>query len=70
MAKVNWIFDYLIELYLIKIGNQLFLIDKAEYSFGLIEFLMLIHFNLVVPKIVEFCEKELWRDQRDFFGLQ
>ena len=56
MAKVNWIFDCLIELYLIKVGNQVFLIDKAEYPFGLMEFLMLINFNLVVPKRVEFCE--------------
>ena len=58
MAKVNWIFDYLIELYLIKTGSQVFLIDKAEYPFGLMEFLMLIYFNLVIPKRVKFCENE------------
>ena len=58
MAKVNWIFDYLIELYLIKIRNQVFLIDKAEYLFGLMEFLILIYFILVVSKRVEFCENE------------
>ena len=55
MAKVNWIFDYLIELYLIKIGNQVFLIDKAGYPFGLMEF-FIIYFNLVLSKRVEFCE--------------
>ena len=32
------------------------LIDKAEYPFGLMKFLMLIYFNLVVPKRVKFCE--------------
>ena len=42
LTKVNWIFNYQIELYLIKIGNQVFLIDKAEYLFGLMELLMLI----------------------------
>ena len=59
LAKVNWIFDYLIELYLIKTGSQVFLIDKTEYPFGLMEFLMLIYFNLVVPKRVKFYENEL-----------
>ena len=58
MAKVNWIFDYLIELYLIKIGNQVFLIDRAEYLFGLMEFLILIYFILVIAKREKFCENE------------
>ena len=58
LAKVNWIFNYLIELYLIKIGNQVFLIDKAEYPFSLMKFLMLIYSNLVVPKRVKFCKNE------------
>ena len=34
----------------------MFLIDKVGYPFDLMKFLMLIYFNLVAPKRVEFCE--------------
>ena len=58
LVNVKWILECLKRVVSYENWRSSVLIDNAEYSFGLMEFLMLIYFNLVVPKRVEFCENE------------
>ena len=55
---VKWILEYLKSVVSYENWRPRVLIDNAEYSFGLVKFFMLIYFNLVVLKRVEFCENE------------
>ena len=56
MANVKWILENLKRVASYENWRPSVLINNAEYSFGLMEFLTLIYFNLVVPKRVKFCE--------------